>query len=63
MAILLHSTYLAQFCMYLALLRATRPDTNKTSGEDRKPDPPAPTPSGGNPNVHIPPGLEGSMYE
>lgn len=64
MAILLHSVYLAQGCVYLALLRGARSDTTKKAdGEDRQPGPPALPPRERNSNVHIPPGLEGSMTE
>jgi hypothetical protein len=62
--LLFYSAHAAQLCMYLALLFRTRSDTKKKASEDRPADPPAPTPpSGRNPNVHVPPGLEGSMYE
>jgi hypothetical protein len=58
---LFHSVCFLQFlfCMYLA--RAKHAGHEKINDNDRQPDPPAPTPSGGNPYAHIPPGLEGTM--
>jgi hypothetical protein len=59
--LLIQLAYMAQLWLYLALLFGTRSDTQKPRSEDRRPDTPAPTPSGGNPDADIPPGLEGTM--
>ena len=61
--LLICSAYLAQLWLHLTLLFPVHSDTKKPRNEDRRPGPPAPTPSGGNPDADIPPGLEGTMNE
>lgn len=62
MRLFIYSAQIVQLWLHLMLfLFPAHSDTKKPRSEDRRPDTPAPTPSGDDPGVGIPPGLEGTM--